>query len=298
MRRNLIGKTLALGVVVLFIGVSVHPAFAVDTKTSITSNQNNVLVETTIEICKPDGNEKHSISLTQEQSSQLDILIDNFKTDLDNRKSLEEIIQIYEDMIVSLDSIGLFQDMNVENVKDFLINNQMDLKNNVNSLKRINKEGDVYENRECQISGQTYYTLFYSNLRVMFKELSEKFSGFLGSLFDALCVYLGLFQSISPIANGNAIMFGLKHWSPNPKDPYTFYYPAGGWLSTDGLYGNFTIDGTFWGHIAEYDNLFQSASFLGALGFKGIKLYRIRGTFYIGRVSHIKVGTDFPDFYP
>jgi hypothetical protein len=37
MRRYLLSKTLALGVVVLFIGVSVHPAFAVEDKTSTES---------------------------------------------------------------------------------------------------------------------------------------------------------------------------------------------------------------------------------------------------------------------
>jgi hypothetical protein len=47
MRRYLLGKTLALGVVVLFISVGIHPAFAVDTKTSTetlsndTENENN-----------------------------------------------------------------------------------------------------------------------------------------------------------------------------------------------------------------------------------------------------------------
>jgi hypothetical protein len=37
MRRYLLGKTLALGVVVLFIGLGIHPAFAVDTRQSMVS---------------------------------------------------------------------------------------------------------------------------------------------------------------------------------------------------------------------------------------------------------------------
>jgi hypothetical protein len=39
MRRNLIGKTLALGVVVLFISVGIHPAFAVEDKASTSENE-------------------------------------------------------------------------------------------------------------------------------------------------------------------------------------------------------------------------------------------------------------------
>ncbi len=39
MQKNHISKTLALGIIVLFISVGIHPAFAVDTKQFIVNNQ-------------------------------------------------------------------------------------------------------------------------------------------------------------------------------------------------------------------------------------------------------------------
>jgi hypothetical protein len=45
MRRYLLGKTLALGVVVLFIGVGIHPAFAVEEKESTYNNEKPTAAE-------------------------------------------------------------------------------------------------------------------------------------------------------------------------------------------------------------------------------------------------------------
>jgi hypothetical protein len=318
MRRYLIGKTLALVVVVLFIGVSVHPAFAVDTKTSITSNQNNVLVETTIEICKPDGNEKQTILLTKEHSNQLDILIDGFKSDLDNSKSLEESIQIYEDMILSLDNIGLFQDISVEELKDLIISDSIRSLCDVDYPIRNMGKGEVLENRNCLTSGETTGTSFMSSSVIGFQRFFNKIAelayyfkqrGFediasiLVSIYNLMLPMNVPFIFLSGVLNHHLKFKPINNGIALGKSFFDFsgdveHIPSQGWISTDGEYGNLSIEGTLYGYI-----LFVvlwlipvGAAYIAAEGFTGIKINRgdIEHWYYMGNAKHVKVITEIP----
>ena len=99
MKEKMLYKTLAVAVILLFIGLGVQPAFA---EVSFKSD-NSELIEVTIKICRPCKIEEYTLLLTQEQVEKLDNEFDDFKIKLDNALTKSETIDVYNDMLVSLD---------------------------------------------------------------------------------------------------------------------------------------------------------------------------------------------------
>jgi hypothetical protein len=130
MKKDIFRKGLVCAVIFLFVSIAAMPAVTSQVRTTmpflvgsprINSPQNNELIETTVQLCKPDGLENYTIMLTKEKSEQLDTLIANFKASLDNAKTMNETVEIYNDMIVSLDELGLIPNsMSVEQAQQLV----------------------------------------------------------------------------------------------------------------------------------------------------------------------------------
>ena len=84
MLKSLLNKTLVFGIIVLFVGVTISPSFNAASSQRASNNFNNGLVKITVQMCKVDGTEENTVWLTQDKADALDILIDNFKAELDN----------------------------------------------------------------------------------------------------------------------------------------------------------------------------------------------------------------------
>ena len=218
MRDCLFRKGLVVGIIVLFIGVGVYPAFAISTKTSsyssisVSENENldNDLIEINVEMCNIGGGKKHTVWLSQEESDSLDILIEDFKEKLDNSESLEDTRNIHFNMIISLNELGLLpDDIDVSNRYTLLSdiysygaiatisNNFL----NIVNYKFFNPDNmDVKSNYLCYVAGETTNT--------------KK----------------GIFR------------IGIGFTAEDPHDQGTWFFNARGWIHTYGILGNVSWD--------------------------------------------------------
>ncbi|MCX6667486.1 MAG: hypothetical protein NTV74_04515 [Euryarchaeota archaeon] len=129
MKDVIFRKGLVAMVVALFIGLSVAPGMsAVNPGTSPSSGGtlvgNNDLVKITVSLCKTDGIENYTFMLTKEKANALNILIDNFQKDLNNSKTKEETVALYNSMVESLYGLGLIPGgMSVEETQQLVTGN-------------------------------------------------------------------------------------------------------------------------------------------------------------------------------
>jgi len=111
MKENIIRKTLVCTIIVLFIGATVVPAIiAGEFQDDLFSSEPivNDHVEVIVELWKPYDVQIYPVYLTQEEYSELTVLTDNFKTDLNSAVAYDEIVALYVNMIISMYEFGLF----------------------------------------------------------------------------------------------------------------------------------------------------------------------------------------------
>ena len=148
---------LVVGVIVLFIGVGIQPAFAIKPDTS-------ELIEITVEICKLNGVHENTVMLTSEQTEELENLINNFEIELDDTDSIDETEAIFKDTIVSLNELKLLPNSIVIEDAQHLVTGKEQNPIIVKILERYysnNKKSlDNNENTLCLIAGFTSHTYF------------------------------------------------------------------------------------------------------------------------------------------
>jgi len=249
-------KGLALAIILLFIGVSFQPAFAVEDKNSSNSSStvsenealDNNLIKMLVQIHISNGMQSYTLELSNQQLDELDMIFDKLKIDLWNCNSEIEVIEIYKDAVVSLGENGLLPDtMSIEEAQELV------LKNNFNP--RFGK-------------------LFYHLLN----NLAED------NLLNILCWITGKssrtgdrFSYYFPIRIFSTLYFGYILDVYNRR-------PALGWVYTIGMLGVKEQEGSFYGRIYERLKPPFETYYIGALGFRGLifKGYYADPSYYLG----------------
>jgi len=303
-------KIHVIGIICLFIGVSIAPSItSIDISKTETSNSND-LVEINLQLCKTSGIEDHKMYITEEQDEQLDVLIKSFKADLDNAETREETIEIYKDMVVSLDELGLLPestnckevqklvtgDNSFSKVKDFVEDKKPII---INRLAEKHKESEEtsgeLENYLCLIAGQTSKTSFFGLIGKTLHKIVEFFEKY--EYYD-ICLLFLLFMAfyeefytwLNPLPIRADILFGYTEISIPPGEIY--YHPSKGWVHTVGSLGIKDLDGSFYGKISSIGYPPGWTIYIGATGFTGIRM--IGKNFYLGRALKVKLGSDKP----
>ena len=313
-------KLLVVGIFVLFIGIAVAPGItAVDYKDEslILNSQNNDLVEITVEICKLDEIQNNKVFLTQEQAIELDNLIKTFKADLDKVETMDETIQLFYDMVVSFDKLGLLpDDISIGEAQE-LVTDFEGINNHENMVHRIpsnglyythfqNSKGQSEENRLCLVAGNTDETFFINPrgviLSILFYFLVERIfdNGFLADFleeyfpllyefYDFLYLFLmslpllGLgLNNFIPILRRNVITLGHTNcWE---------FFPAHGWVFSNGLNGIKRWEGSLFGDLFGYGP--DDGPCPGIFGFTGLHLIGLKSNLYLGCAMWIKIAED------
>ncbi len=125
MQRNLFSKILAVGIVVLFLGVGIHPVFAIEDKTSAELlTKDDDIIKMPVSIHTSEGIQRHTLELTNQQVEELDKIFDKLKVDLWNSDSHYEVSEVYKEAIVSLSENGLLPDgLSVEEAQELVLKN-------------------------------------------------------------------------------------------------------------------------------------------------------------------------------
>jgi len=263
--------------------------------------QDEDLVEITVSLCKTDGIENHTVMLTKEQAEELEILIDSFKAELDKVETMEETAEIYNDMIISLDELGLIPDeMGVEEAQELATKILHETFNNEIVSKMENAlEFDDDENFLCLIAGTLGHHYLFAGCGAQFFLRLTKLNNVLLALLFAF-VYLGflVWDEVNPLALVNIICMGSKDniagWEPAKGEIFTIGLNGiKNWLGN--FYGRLPL-GTYWVWTYYGQFLCVVQFYPGVLGFTGIKIFNEETyeTFLLGSALWVKIDYDTP----
>ncbi len=286
---------IATTIIILFIGVAVAPSINFNTVKAFTDDD---LVEVTTQACGIQGYKDTTVKLTSEQYQNLELYLVEFRERLNQTSTREETIPIFKEAVVELDKYGLLPSgMSVEKAQQLVKGNfQGPQMMNVYRTMSWNSQILNHSNFFCLISGQTTMnTRFFSFIEMgsstlcwilyisfLFAQNYIDNPVLINNTLSLLKSIRNFFYKINSarITGTGIITFGHSHPASIPP-PYR-YDPAQGWITTLGVFGKKSWNGTFFGRLF-WMAPFNSESYLfypGAVGFVGIKLNTRDGTFF------------------
>jgi hypothetical protein len=295
MNRDRFMTSLAVGIILLFVGLAVAPSvnFSV-----VKASSDNELIEITSEACGIKGYRNTTIKLTKQQYQDLQNYLVDFRAKLNTTTTREEAVPIFKDAVVELNKYGLLpKGMNVEQVMKMIMNNGQGIKIS-NLLKRLwskNLEAD-YENFNCLIFGKTTET--YSWWDICWLDFLDSsggnFKGFLTLFFTMLYTFMPLKKSVYTYLSLGRV---LGHFEGGDT-----YGPADGWIWSNGIQGIKKYKGPFYGQISAIEKYYGGLTWfiycVGMTGFTGIRIHSGILTslnfysYYIGYAHHVALGPD------
>ena len=282
-------RIFALGVILLFAGVSIAPSINF---TIVKASIENDLVEVTTQACGIKGFGNTTVKLTREQYQDLEQYLAGFRARLNQTTTREEAVPIFKEAVVELDKYGLLpKEMSVEQARKLVTSLYQNPNLMIYQKKLLQNHLSAQENYSnflCLIAGQTDHTTFESMGGVLFNKIEGSTHSFWLYAFSTyLYVFFTLLCWINLLAVVNRINLGYYFY-----DDYGSYpVQASGWVTTIGLVGvkNFQgnlqgalpIEGTHWqvsppvGHA--------SIKYPAAVGFVGIKIGKSSGDLLYGK---------------
>ena len=241
-------------------------------RTSVSMDKNNEKNILTVKIYDTREIQSYDIFLSDEQEEKLDNVFENIRSKLKNSNSYSDDRKILSYALNSFKELGLITDDNNFRVicklliTKFFINNI--IKKAFNSFKDLSSF--VRENILCTIVGKTNCTHFFRMFRWP--------------------IWYNW-----PVGFNNAICFGTYLFE-NVTNPDPSWSPAVGWVNTNGLYGDVSLSGSFYGGISP--NFYAGYTYYskpGVSGFTGFKFVEEDAKYYFyGAATRVKLDTDVP----
>ncbi len=290
MKARILGKGLAVTIILLFIGIAVQPSIATVPPERIDVEY----IYITTEFVGFDSN--LTIQLTREEIDELDVLFDLFRDSLNNSQTYEATVEIYNDMILQLDGYGLLGEYSIKQVQELAIGRfQKPRFNRLLSRLYNSIPADDDINVFSLIAGRTTMTYILPPSSMIFNKLLLSMIhsdiNFPGDLFLLLLlisttrVILTDFLFLT-FTLGSGI--GLGGFAG-----YDSYSPAKGWVYSLGINGQKNWEGPFYGHINEFGFGINNIIFIGAIGFKGIRINLPLSSpiqsFYLGFANYVDI---------
>jgi len=284
-------KCLAVGIILLFIGVAVAPSI---NSSVVKSSNDNDLMEVTSQVCGIQGFRNTTVKLTKEQYQNLEQYLVDFRARLNQTTTREEAVPLFKDAVVELNKYGLLpKGMSVERVQKLILGGNQNLLHLRPLGERKNSfysSSSTYENNNCLIAGYTTFTA--SN-----GPIASIISYFLFNLNFPIFGLIGFLSDLNPIQISSVI--GLCEIQRNP--PYGYITnPAIGWIYTNGDNGIGKWNGSFYGAITDQFYVIIRGVFSiylpGIVGFSGIKIgIPLAGPyFYLGKAREVLISNKAP----
>jgi hypothetical protein len=293
---NMKRKWLAIGIILLFVGVSIAPTINFNT---VKASQEDDLVEVTSQACGINGYKDITVKLTREQYQDLEQYLVEFKARLNQTTTREEAIPIFNDAVVELNKYGLLpRGMSVENAQKLIIGGSPRYQRINFNLKQTQVPSNVTQNMFCFVTGNVSNVLRVSFLsKLLHRNRTPCLSNF---IFSILLDFLWDESSISVL---NVFHFGTYDFVSG----YTGYqfFPAKGSISTIGMLGVNQINGSFYGALPirptvyYYFNMYFGTTYTtwlpAVFGFTGFKIYSHPTIEFLGSALWVKISTDPPE---
>jgi len=269
-------KILALGIILLFIGVAIAPSINF---TVVKASNDNDLVEVTTQACGIKGFGNTTVKLTKQQYQNLEQYLVEFRARLNQTSTREEAVPIFKDAVVELDKYGLLpKGMSVKTAQKLVIGPSYDFmyKNLMKKAPKNNTLNGIY-NYFCLVVGntsQTYPLNIFNFLPYI--------------LFDTYIHFLP-FRLLSPV------VFGHTWWFI--PEGGAMHVPSQGWISAIGLFGLTERTGSFFGALYAFNveafNI-ETRYRLGMNIFSGITFIHEGSRFILGFTPHLALNDYTP----
>jgi len=301
-----IKKCLAVGVIILFIGVAFGP--------SINANIGKEMIEITTEISGLNGG-KQTVKLTREEAEEVEALFDSIRERLNAAETREEAEGIFKEAVIELDNYGLLGGLSVEQAQ-WLVTGGYQNPRMIKSIENIfsRSQEDNNSNFCCLVTGRTDKTLFV-NPRMRFIYPIVHYWTFEGSypLMELILEFANdqvKFMALLIFTTLRAMQvlwvdYVLILYQENPLPRRCMIYlgkdssggPASGWINTYGINGKVGWEGDFYGNLPW--GCFLTYKWCPAVdGFRGFQFYIDKFQeehFYLGFARWVKIGSDPPD---
>jgi len=306
MKGTRMKKGLVVSVILLFIGIAIAPSINFNVVKASTDND---LVEVTTQACGIKGFGNTTVKLTREQYQNLEQYLIGFRARLNQTTTREEAVPIFKDAVVELNKYGLLpKGTDVEQAQRLVTEGYQ----NILAMSRYKTRISDYQilnnsNFFCLIAGETKETRVHSYFETGCSALSYFLFGlyiFAHIIVDDPVVLINIIFRLQAISNfyhkinsiriigTGEIAFGNSHESGGSIPPFYYYDPAVGWITTQGLLGKKSWNGSFYGRLmplVTFDS-HTTIYYIGAMGFLGIKLNKgDEELFFFGSAVHVKL---------
>jgi len=302
-------KWLAIGIILLFIGVAVAPSI---NQSIVKASTDDDLVEVTTQACGIQGYGNTTVKLTREQYQNLEQYLVEFRARLNQTSTREEAAPIFKEAVVELDKYGLLpKGTSVEQAQKLVIRKNLPQRIEKN-LKYFLDKND--SNFFCLIAGKTTNSLFWSfrtafSYRYVYKYDEE--TTLLSKLdewaykngYNLLSYFIGILDYL--IFFGSFLYFllcgELSHLNPiclGGKIGFGSIRPSSGWIFTCGLNLIKRWNGTILGDIQDLGMSFPFGLgyHTGTWGFIGFHIYNVDNdtNYFLGSALLVKISLEPP----
>jgi hypothetical protein len=295
-------KWLAIGIILLFIGVAVAPSI----NFSVVKASQDDLVEVTAQACGIQGFENTTVKLTREQYQNLEEYLVEFRARLNQTTTREEAFPIFKDAVVELDTYGLLpKGMSIERAQRLITT----FGKSINLLNRIPSSQHLFKcaNLFCLIAGKADISLVANSLLTGFEillillvNLPDLYPTDFIMAFLIIQTLFIIYKNTPPNRIGtifnilSVLTFGA-HYTYSTEG-------ANGWVFTVGLLGIRTSNGPLYGQIPipifAGISGYLSTHYTGALGFTGFRIFLPDdSSLFFGTALRVNID-DSPPSYP
>jgi hypothetical protein len=283
--KSLLRKGLAIGTILVFIGVTIAPSINFNI---VKASNDNDLVEVTSQVCGIQGLGNTTVKLTKQQYQNLEQYLVSFRARLNQTTTSEEAIPIFKEAVAELHAYGLLpKGMSVEQVQKLVTsryaNHQGSPILETLSHRTAHPQNQV-DNRFCLVVGKTTHNWIFGPIKsslfialLLLIDIIEIIALTLDSLglqrLVTLCLVVDTFLNflwdpvrVIPAEIGGLVTFGGEY---TPWEGETAYTSSKGWVYSLGLQGVQSINGSFYGTVRK--GLFDF--YWGLTGFTGIVLH-------------------------
>lgn len=136
MQKSMTQQGVVIAIVLLFVGIAIVPSINF---TVVKASSDNERVNVTIEACGIKGVEPRTVSLTTDEINTVKQLLHNLQSKVNNAKTNEEVLTVFNEAVVALDQYGLLpQGMTVHDAQMLVTGKSL----NNNKMKSLNKLPD------------------------------------------------------------------------------------------------------------------------------------------------------------
>lgn len=292
---NTISKSVTMGVILFIIGVSITPGVSRCDVTAIDSDQ---VIQITTQVYDYHGVKDITVRLTTDQYRDLEQYLIQFRSQLNQTTTREAAVPFFKEAVRQLNKYMLLpRETSIEQINNLMVVTTKDVQHTA-LLRSTSRISDFLNrtNAFCLIAGQTTMnTRFFGFLErgcsglcwiLYYSTVFARRNDYDPVLLNATLTFIKSLQNIVYTINAKRLIgtglitLGHSHSSSIPP-PYR-YDPAQGWITSLGLLGKKSWNGTFFGRLL-FMAPYNSDSYLfypGAMGFVGIKLNLRDGTFF------------------